>query len=66
MVFISTDSGSAPPPVLDTASSAEPYFTVVLGDTSPIGAYGPDGSYSRELLVRDFVEVPHVRPGDCR
>ena len=66
MVFIATDSGSAPPPVLDTASSAEPHFAVVLGDTSPNGAYGPDGSYSRELLVRDFLEVPPGGPGDCR
>ena len=66
MVFIATDSGSAPPPVRDMASSAEPYFAVLLGDTSALGSYGPDGSYARKLLVREFLEVPPAGLGDCR
>ena len=58
MVFMGP---GATAPVVKVDSLSPALFTVLRGDTSPVGAYGPDHAYNRHLLVHEVGE----RGGRC-
>lgn len=64
MVFIA-DSPELP----DSVSALvlpPPTFVLVRGDTSPRGSYGPNGEFSRRLLVHHLDSLPPSERLRCR
>lgn len=43
----------------------QPVFVVLAGEAGPPGSYGHMGAYSREIAVREVLEMRPVREGDC-
>lgn len=44
----------------------QPVFVRLEGEVGPEGRYGHMGAYTREIAVREVVEMRPVRDADCR
>jgi len=54
IVFIGADSSGTMPTRPEPPPLPPPSFIALRGDTSQVGAYGPGGTYSRQILVHDM------------
>ncbi len=54
MVFIAQDSGGQTPALPQAPPLPPPTFTILRGDTSKVGSYGPGGAYRRQVIVHDM------------
>lgn len=44
----------------------EPVYVELVGEAGPTGEYGHLGAYTRELAVKQVLEMRPARDGDCR
>ena len=54
MVFMEPGANAS---VARVGSLSPALFIVLRGDTSPVGAYGPDHAYNRHLLIHEVGEI---------
>jgi hypothetical protein len=50
----------------EIAQDYQPVFVVLAGEAGPPGKYGHMGAYSREIAVKEVLEMRAAREADCK